>query len=486
MPACSFAAPSASSRSSTEARNAFTSNAPGAPPAAAPFSFAAASASTAKSARTPTASMVASRAFHQCGFPWARAASDSASLRRAADDSASSAAPSKRSHSSFRSIPHTARAVDTSSSSSATYWLGSSRQASSCAAVMHMYPIAWYTVSSSAFASVALKRGCSTRVMISSTICDVTVSSDSVSPSESRTVSSPPSAASTKPARYAGAIAWNSAAARPSGKSSASPAVFEKYCVTCVRQRSVSRTKPHRAASRKPGGRAGSTMRAKASIQPGSRGAIRSRTALCLAPLIMPNVTSTPCITASARRLTPSEAAGASTRARSSGNKTGTVSATCVSSKSPAIIARHRSAPLTASSLARSRIAPMSKPVNAGHACGQSHVHTVAMAMPQAVRILPIGSLRPTGRSSRMAAFSSSEVCGGKKRPSPSCQCSLMYFFSTTAASCRVPYGVCWFRATLVSASPNPSWVPPCVSCVSAFTRVVSSALMDATSACAI
>ena len=70
--------------------------------------------------------------------------------------------------------------------------------------------------------------------------------------------------------------------------------------------------------------------------------------------------------------------------------------------------------------------------------------------------ILPIGSLRPTGRSSPNGRLPSSEVSGGKKRPSPSCQCSLMYFFSTTAASCRVPYGVCWFRATHGERQPEP------------------------------
>jgi hypothetical protein len=92
-------------------------------------------------------------------------------------------------------------------------------------------------------------------------VCDVTVASDSVSPSESRSPSESSFIVSTNPVRYAGAIAWNSATALPSGTRSASPAVFEKYCVTCVKQRSVSRTKPHRAASRGAGGEDGSTKR---------------------------------------------------------------------------------------------------------------------------------------------------------------------------------------------------------------------------------
>ena len=106
--------------------------------------------------------------------------------------------------------------------------------------------------------------------------------------------------------------------------------------------------------------------------------------------------------------------------------------------------------------------------------------------MPVAVRIFATGSARPVGRSSRMACFSSSEVCGGMNRPSPSCQCSLTYFFSTTAASWRVPNGSAWFSATRASDRPNPGWVPPCVSCCSAVERVDASALMDATNTAAI
>ena len=171
-------------------------------------------------------------------------------------------------------------------------------------------------------------------------------------------------------------------------------------------------------------------------------------------------------------------AASAATMAHSSGSSAGTVSSTCVSSMSPRIIARHRRAPATESSLVRSRMAPTSCAVSCGHCCGQSHVAMVAMAMPHAVRILASGSASPFGRSSRMAAFSSSPVCGGKNLPSPSCQCSLTYFLSTTAASCLVPGGTCRFSAQRTSARPKPGIVPPCVRCCSAFTRVASSGLM--------
>ena len=153
---------------------------------------------------------------------------------------------------------------------------------------------------------------------------------------------------------------------------------------------------------------------------------------------------------------------------------------------SPRIIARHRSAPTTESSLLRSRMAPTSCVVSCGHCWGQSHVATVAMAMPHAVRIFGKGSASPFGRSVRMASFSSSLVCGGKKRPSPSCQCSLTYFLSTTAASCLVPGAHSWFSAHRTSARPKPGMVPPCVSCCSAFTRVASSGLMLASSTRAI
>jgi hypothetical protein len=105
------------------------------------------------------------------------------------------------------------------------------------------------------------------------------------------------------------------------------------------------------------------------------------------------------------------------------------------------IIWRHRSAPRTASSLWRAFTAFNSVGVSAGHACGQSQAAIDAIAIPTAVRIFAIGSPKPAGRISRIAAFSSSDVCGGTCLPSPSCQCSLTYFFRTTAASCLVPYG---------------------------------------------
>mmetsp|Transcript_11947 Transcript_11947/g.44455 ORF Transcript_11947/g.44455 Transcript_11947/m.44455 type:complete len:207 (+) Transcript_11947:2952-3572(+) len=126
---------SLSSRVSTDCRNSFVTKAGCLCSAAA-----ACSASSAKSATTPTANMVASLPFHQSGSPLNRSCPDSINRRAHAVCNELSTTVPNRSQSSSRSKPHIARTVETSSSSSATYWFESCLQDSSWSLVMHMYP----------------------------------------------------------------------------------------------------------------------------------------------------------------------------------------------------------------------------------------------------------------------------------------------------------------------------------------------------------
>ena len=126
-----FSLPGAKSRSSTRPRNPGALNV-----ACRPHSASARAVSTMKSSNVPTASSVASRSFHQVESPATRAASASSIRRFTAAAKApendppfaafSTSSPPNAPDISCSSIPHVARTVVMSSSSSATYALGSS------------------------------------------------------------------------------------------------------------------------------------------------------------------------------------------------------------------------------------------------------------------------------------------------------------------------------------------------------------------------
>jgi hypothetical protein len=116
----------------------------------------------------------------------------------------------------------------------------------------------------------------------------------------------------------------NSVAAARRGGRIASPAGFAKYITVGARHRSASRTNEHCSGASAAGAVASALE--KKSSHGGRSGIIRSLTARCFAPDIIPRVVRHECSTASARRLSAREktSGGDATMAWSSGRSEGT------------------------------------------------------------------------------------------------------------------------------------------------------------------